>query len=90
MGRISRRGDRHLRTLLVNGARSALMAANRFPTPGGRPLDALRVSALRVQHRCGLNKATVALANKLARVIWATWRHQRPFDGDWGQRINAG
>jgi transposase len=73
----------YVRTLLVNGARSALLAANRFSTPGGRPLDRLRLWALAIQHRRGLNKATIALANKLARIIWATWRYQRPFDGNW-------
>jgi len=84
LGRISRRGDLYVRTLLVNGARSALLAANRFSTPGGRrPLDRLRLWAVDIQHRRGLNKATVALANKLARIIWATWRYQRPFDGNW-------
>jgi hypothetical protein len=29
-----------------------------------------------------MNKATVALANKLARIIWAIWRHERAFDGN--------
>jgi transposase len=83
LGRISRTGDRYVRTLLINGARSALMAANRFYTPGGRPLDQLRLWALGIQHRRGINKATVALASKLARIIWATWRYQRSFDGNW-------
>jgi transposase len=83
LGRISRQGDHYIRTLLVNGARSALMAANRFYPPGGRPLDRLRRWALGIQQRRGLNKATVALAGKLARIIWATWRHERPFDGNW-------
>jgi transposase len=83
LGRISRRGDDYIRTLLVNGARSALMAANRFYPPGGPPLDRLRLWALDIQQRRGLNRATVALASKLARIIWATWRHERPFDGNW-------
>jgi transposase len=37
LGRNSRAGDTYVRTLLVNGARSALLAANRFATPGGGP-----------------------------------------------------
>ena len=86
LGRISRRGDRYLRTLLVNGARSALLAAKRFFHPEGRPLDRLRTWASGILQRRGLNQATVALANKLARIIWATWRYQRPFDGNWQGR----
>jgi hypothetical protein len=29
------------------------------------------------------NRAAVALANKMGRVIWAVWRHERPFNGDY-------
>ncbi|MFZ2507697.1 MAG: transposase, partial [Steroidobacteraceae bacterium] len=42
----------------------------------GRPLDRLRAWALATAQRCGYNKATVALANKLARIVWATWKYQ--------------
>jgi len=28
-------------------------------------------------------KATVALANRLARIVWATWKYERPYNGDW-------
>jgi hypothetical protein len=45
----------------------------------------MRTWALATAQRCGPNKATVALANKLARIIWATWRHGRRFDGNWGE-----
>lgn len=69
LGRISRAGDTYVRSLLVNGARSALLTANRFSTPGGRSLDRLRIWTVAVQHRHGLNKATVALANKLAHGL---------------------
>jgi transposase len=89
LGRISRRGDVYVRSLLVNGARSALLAANRSSAHGGQRLDRLRTWALQTQHRCGLNKATVALANKLARIVWATWRSQRPFNGNWHDHAAA-
>jgi transposase len=82
LGSISKRGDVYLRTLLIHGARSALLAAKRLEHNGHR-LDRLRSWALQTQQRCGHNKATVALANKLARIVWATWRYQRPFDGNW-------
>ncbi len=55
----------------------------------GRPLDRLRTWALATTQRCGYNKATVALANKLARIVWATWKYQRPFDGNWAALITA-
>jgi transposase len=45
----------------------------------GRPLDRLRQWALQVQSRTCHNKAAVALANKLARIVWATWRHGEDF-----------
>jgi hypothetical protein len=32
----------------------------------------------------GHNVATVALANRLARIASATWKHGRAFDGNWG------
>ena len=82
LGSISKRGDVYLRTLLVHGARSALMAAHRQQRTG-RPLDRLRQRALNCQRQRGHNVATVALANRLARIIWATWKHGRPFDGNW-------
>lgn len=52
----------------------------------GRALDRLRRWAVSAERRCGYNKATVALANKLARIVWATWKHQRPFDANWALR----
>ena len=82
LGSISKRGDVYLRTLLVHGARSALMAAHRQQRTG-RPLDRLRQRALACQRQRGHNVATVALANRMARIIWATWKHGRPFDGNW-------
>lgn len=82
LGRISKRGDVYLRTLLVHGARSALLAAHRT-SKTGRPLDRLRQWALDCERRTGHNKATVALANRLARIVWATWKYDRPYDGNW-------
>lgn len=82
LGRISKQGDTYLRTLLIHGARSALLAAHRAQR-AGKPLDHLRRWALQTEQRIGRNKATVALANKLARALWAMARYQRRFDGNW-------
>ena len=79
LGRISKRGDRYLRMLLTHGARSVLRAAT-VAQRCGKPLDPLRTWALTVQSRSNHNKATCALANKLARICYATLRDQEPFE----------
>jgi len=61
---ISKRGDCYLRTLLVHGARAAIRNLERRRDP--RSMCAGRLKARR-----GANIATVALANKNARVRWA-------------------
>ncbi|KVA59761.1 IS110 family transposase [Burkholderia cepacia] len=61
---ISKRGDRHLRTLLIHGARAVLRTA---PTKH----DKKHAWALALQARRGANRAIVAIANKMARVIWS-------------------
>ncbi len=69
LGRISKQGDRYLRMLLVHGGRSLLWSAHRkraTPTP-------LQQWGLQKHKLRGHNKATVALANKLARRVWAVW-----------------
>lgn len=78
LGHISKRGDRYLRMLLTHGARSVLRAAS-VAALAGKPLDPLRHWALSVQRRSNHNKATCALANKLARICYATLRDQAPY-----------
>lgn len=63
-GSITKRGNRYLRKQLVHGAR-ALM--NR--TKGKK--DKLSVWVNEIKERRGVHKACVALAHKLARIIWA-------------------
>ena len=86
LGGICKRGDVYLRTLLVHGARSALVAAHQAQR-SGRPMDYLRRWALECERQRGHNKATVALANRLARIIWATWKYERSFDGNWAAAV---
>lgn len=74
LGRISKRGDVYLRTLLIHGARSVLNAAKRVENP-----DRLRKWVLDLEARAGHNRAAVALANKMARIAWAVWRDERAF-----------
>lgn len=65
---ISKRGDRYLRTLLIHGARSVLAHGKRS-TESQRDLLARRP----------FNVAVVALANKMARTIWALLAHARTY-----------
>ncbi len=71
LGSITKCGDPYLRTLLIHGARAALLAASRAKHP-----DRLQAWALRLKQRRGHNCAAVALANKLARIAWAVSVHQ--------------
>ncbi len=61
---ISKRGDRYLRTLLIHGARATVHRA-RYKT------DARSRWIVNVEQRRGKNIATVAIANKNARIAWA-------------------
>lgn len=76
---ITKRGDGYLRTLLVHGARSALRCAGEKP-------DKLLRWATKLAERSGVKVATVALANKMARVIWALLAHGREYVPFWSQR----
>ncbi len=79
LGRISKQGDAYLRTLLIHGARSALLAAARKQKTG-RTLSHLEQWGLELTRRKPHNQAAVALANKMARVLWAVWTYDRHFE----------
>ena len=79
LGSITKRGDKYLRTLLVHGSRAVIMSANAAQRKG-QPLGAFRQWASEIRVRCGHNKANIAVANKVARIIWATWYRQRDFE----------
>lgn len=81
LGKITRRGDPYLRTLLIHGGRAVLRAAS-MRQRAGRPLDPLQAWALDLAQRQGHNKAAVATANKLARRLWALDRHGTAFRPD--------
>ena len=66
---ISRRGDTYVRTLLIHGARSVLFHGKHTGT-----------WAAQLQKRRPSNVVAVALANKIARTIWAILAHDRPYD----------
>ena len=68
---ISKRGDTYVRTLLIHGARSVLFHAKE----PGRWIEEMK-------KRRPLNVVTVALANKMARTIWAILAHETPYRKD--------
>ena len=72
---ISKRGDPYLRTVLIHGAR-AVMTHSKAPPEWAR----------QVAERRPKNVAIVALANKMARTIWALLAHQREYEPLYARR----
>ena len=72
-----------MRSLLVQGARSALQVALRVA-----PDKATRLQRwiLALYARKGYHKTLVAIANKHARIIWALMARGEDFDGNAWQR----
>jgi len=66
---ISKGGDTYLRTLLIHGARGVLYNSK---NPGAW--------VERIGKRRPPNVVLVALANKMARTIWAMLAHDRPYE----------
>jgi transposase len=73
---ISKRGDVYLRTLLIHGARSAILAAKRQSANKN-------VWLANLLNRRHPNIAAVALANKNVRTVWALLAHGRDFNPDY-------
>ena len=69
---ISKRGSQHLRSLLVHGARAVVRTRTNKNDPMSQWVTQL-------QERRGFNRATVAVANKNARIIWAVLRTGEPY-----------
>ena len=88
LGRITKQGDVYLRTLLIHGARSALVVAA-TAKKRDQPLDRTQQWALALAERKGHNKAAVALANKVARRLWAAEHHGTSFDPEHVSRREA-
>jgi transposase len=60
---ISKRGNRYLRRLLIHGARSCVLHLD-------RSRDRLGIWLSQLQARMHINKVVVALAAKIARIVW--------------------
>lgn len=72
---ISKRGDTYLRTLLIHGARSVLLHSKE----PGKWVEELG-------KRRPPNVVIVALANKMARTIWAMLAHGRAYERDYARQ----
>jgi transposase len=77
LGAISKQGDVYVRMLLTHGARSVVWHAKTAARP-----TSLQQWAVQTEQRRGRNVAAVAVANKLARIVWAVWAQHRPFAAD--------
>jgi transposase len=76
LGRITKRGDDYLRTLLIQGARSAIAAAPKRSDPISHWI-------VQLHQRIGWQKTLVAVANKNARMMWAVLARGRQFDANY-------
>lgn len=72
LGRITKRGNKYLRRLLIQGAWSVLRYADKSE-------DRLSRWAKQLIERRGKHKAAIAVANKLARIIWSMLYHQSDY-----------
>jgi transposase len=72
LGGISKRGNQYLRRLLIQGAWSVLRNVDKND-------DRMSRWARQLLERRGKHKAVVAVANKMARIMWSMLYHQTEF-----------
>ncbi len=78
MGRITRSGCEMLRRYLIHGARAVLKYAKMKKSKND-----IEAWSMRLVNKKGMNKATVAVAHKLARVYFALVRDEKDFVRDY-------
>ena len=76
LGRLSKRGNKYMRTLFIIGARAVLAKPGSWVKFGLQGW--LAAAAKRLHH----NVLAAALANKLARIAWSVLYHGRSFARD--------
>lgn len=72
LGGITKRGNRYLRRLLIQGAWSVVRNADKND-------DRMSRWAQQLVERRGKHKAVVAVANKMARIMWSMLYHQAEY-----------
>jgi len=75
LGQITKRGNRYLRAMLVEAAWGILRSKT--------TKDPLVAWGKSLAARTKPKIAAVAVARKLAGVLWAMWRRRRPYDANW-------
>ena len=79
---ISKRGDVYLRNLLIHGARAVFNSRTGVIKKSGEiKKDDSKFSQwmINLQMRRGYNTSVVAVANKLARVVYAVLKNDQPY-----------
>ena len=74
LGRITKRGNRYLRSLFIQGARAVLMH------PGSWPKHDFGAWLLQAKQRLHRHVLATALANKLARIAWTVLHEGRRYE----------
>jgi transposase len=74
LGRITKRGNRYLRSLFIQGARAVLMH------PASWPKHAFGAWLVQAKQRLHRNVLATALANKLARIAWTVLHEGRNYE----------
>jgi transposase len=75
LGGISKRGNQYLRCLLIQGAWSVVRNVDKHD-------DRMSRWARQLVERRGKHKAVVAVANKMARIMWSMLYHQTEFQAN--------
>jgi len=76
LGRISKRGEKHIRTSLIHGARAVIANCK-------NKTDRTSLWVKDLVERRGFKRATVALAAKNARLIWALLHSEKEYQVDY-------
>ena len=76
LGRISKRGEKHIRTSLIHGARAVIANCK-------DKMDRTSMWIKNLVERRGFKRATVALAAKNARLIWALLHSETEYQVDY-------
>jgi len=71
---ITKRGDNHLRAMLIHGARSVILAALTRDKQ-----DGLSLWIRDLHEKKGWNRTAVAVANKMARRAWHVWQYEADY-----------
>lgn len=79
---ITKHGDRYIRQLLIHGGRAVVQASKRInkATDSYKKQDPHSQWVRKLADRLGTNKASVAVANKNARMVIALLKNQTSFD----------